>query len=130
MLIDIQNNISKELNCIKPCNYSLKNDPGQAGFYKKFTDISTKIKNNLLSNKMNAKQDYLEIILKMIKKTYEIENIFENKNLKKEEDSVIRERKVQISMFFYHTILKLIMQDVKDLTLRFLKKKIISFENK
>jgi hypothetical protein len=75
MLIDIQNNIAKELNYIKPCAFALKNDPGQNGFYKKFSDISKKLTKNLGSSKMSAIPDYLDIMANMIKKTENIGNI-------------------------------------------------------
>ena len=132
MLLDIQNNFSKEFSYIKPCDqsFSIKNDLGQTGFYKKFGDISTKIKNNLLSTKLNSKPDYVKNLSKMITKTRDIELIFSNKNLKKEDSEKLREKKILISMFFYNTVFKLTMQDMKDLTLRFLKKKLLSFEDK
>ena len=66
----------------------------------------------------------------MIKKSKDLEIIFNKKNFKKEDNDIIRDRKIQISMFFSNTILKLILKDIKDLTIRFLKKKILSFENK
>jgi hypothetical protein len=72
MLIDIQNNFAKDINYIKPCNFALKNDPGQNGFYKNFSEISNKIKNNLLNVKLLSKPDYLENLLKLIKKTKDI----------------------------------------------------------
>jgi hypothetical protein len=130
LLIDIQNNFAKELSFIKPCLFNSTNDPGQAGFYRKFSEISNKIKGNLISNKMHSKTDYVENILKMVNKTKDIEMIFNNNNLKNLNPDLLRGKKLQISMFFYHTIFKLIMQDVRELTLRFLKKKCLTFESK
>jgi hypothetical protein len=130
LLIDIQNNFAKELSFIRPSSFNSNNEVGQAGFYRKFSDISNKIKGNLLSNKLHSKTDYVENILKMINKTKDIEIIFNNNNLKILNPDMLKEKKLQISIFFYHTIFKLIMQDVRELTLRFLKKKYLSFENR
>ncbi len=124
MLIDIQNNFSKEFSFIKPSSYQFNYDIGQNGFNRKFSDISNKIKNNLLSNKLHSKTDYIDTLQRMTAKTKDFEVIFSNPILKK------REKYQQISSFFFHTILKLIMQDVRDLSLRFLKKKYLSFESR
>ena len=130
MLIDIQNSFAKEFSFVKPLLVNSIYDQGQAGFYKKFSEISNKIKSNLLSNKLNTKTDYIDNILKMINKTKDLEIIFNNSVLLKENCEILKERKIQISMFFYNTIFKLIMQDMRELTLRFLKKKYLSFETK
>ncbi len=130
MLIDIQNSFAKEFSFVKPLLVNSIYDQGQAGFYKKFSEISNKIKSNLLSNKLNTKTDYIDNILKMINKTKDLEIIFNNSVLIKENCEILRERKIQISMFFYNTIFKLIMQDLRELTLRFLKKKYLSFETR
>ena len=66
----------------------------------------------------------------MINKTKDIEIIFNNNNLKLMNPDILKEKKLQISIFFYHSIFKLIMQDVRELTLRFLKKKYLTFENR
>jgi hypothetical protein len=130
MLVDIQNNFSKEYDYIKPCKENIKNDLGQNGFYKRFSEISNKIKNNLLSTKLFSKPEYVQNLSKMISKTRDIEMIFSNKNLKKVDPEKLKEKKICICMFFYNTVIKLTFQDIKDLTLRFLKKKILTFENR
>lgn len=131
MLVDIQNNFSKEFSFIKPLDVVIKNENiGQTGFYKRFAEISTKIKNNLLSTKLHSKPDYIKNLSKMIIKTKDIELIFNSKNLIRENPDRLREKKIFISMFFYNTVFKLTLSDMKDLTLRFLKKKLLIFENK
>jgi hypothetical protein len=139
-LIDIQNNFSSDFPCVKSSHFTSKTDFGQNGFYKKFSDISTKLKNNLLSAKLSSKTDYLDVLQKFIKKSKDIskkyllinliDSIFESTHIKSLGADIIREKKFQITMFFYTTIIKLLMQDIKDLSTRFLKKKILSFENK
>jgi hypothetical protein len=111
---------------------------GQISIYRKFTEISGRIANNLISTKLEARPDYLDTLLGLIKKTNDLgklfvfmpENIFNDIIVKKEEVKKVEDKKLIISNFFYQTVVKFTLMDVKDLTLRFLKKKIISFENK
>jgi hypothetical protein len=72
----------------------------------------------------------MDNLLNLIKKTTELEKIFNNTFFKKEDVEHIREKKFIILDFFYHTVLIFTIRDLYDLSLRFLKKKIISFENK
>ncbi len=72
LTIEIQNNFSKEFSFIKPCAHSFKLAAGQTGFYKRFSDLSTKFKNNLLSTKLASKPDYIKLIVKMIDKTRDL----------------------------------------------------------
>ncbi len=72
---EIQNNFSKEFAFIKPCTHSLlKTDSNHTGFYKRFSELSTKFKNNLLSTKLASKPDYIKLIVKMIEKTKDLGN--------------------------------------------------------
>ena len=128
MLVDMHNSFAKETSFIQPCNYNIKKEE-KAGLNKKIWEFSNNIK-NLLSTKLLSKPDYIEVVLKMINMTKDLEIVFGNRNLNKEDSESLRERKVLISLFFYNVVFKLIMQDLKNLTMRFLKKKIISFENK
>jgi hypothetical protein len=98
-------------------------------FYRRITDISIKLTNNLLSAKLQSKPDYMDNLINLIKKTSDLEKIFNNNFFKKEELELLREKKFIILDFFYHTVLKFTIRDLYDLSLRFLKKKIISFEN-
>ena len=86
---------------------------------------------------MFSKPDYIDILLKLIKSTSDlrkyfkiiIEKILENMNITKEDEVKQLKSKVAIiSLFFAQTILKLTMNDIKELSERFLKKKILSFE--
>jgi len=54
----------------------------------------------------------------------------DNFKIKTEEQKQLKERKKVISKFFFQTILKLALVDMKELTIRFLNKKILSFEQK
>lgn len=146
LLIDIQNNFSKEFSFIKPSIYSTvysynidNKTVNNNNIYKKFSEISTKLKNKVLDTKLGSKPDYLDIKIKLIKKAKNICKSFLNNFLvsifdctysKNQNVDIIREKKLQISLFFYSTIVKLLLYDLKDLTSRFLKKKILSFENK
>ena len=47
-------------------------DIGQNTFYKKFSDISVKLTNNLLSAKMNSRPDYIDVFLGLINRTNEL----------------------------------------------------------
>jgi len=84
ILIDVQNTFSKEFNFVKASNFQTKNvfvyylykDISQYGFYKKFGDLSMKIKSNILSIKLSSKPDFLEVLLKLIKKSGEIGNYY------------------------------------------------------
>jgi hypothetical protein len=102
---------------------------GGNSFYRRITDISNKLTNNLLSAKLQSKPDYMDNLLNLIKKTLDLEKIFTNNFLKKEDLEQFREKKFIVLDFFYHTVLKFTVRDLYDLSLRFLKKKIISFEN-
>ena len=42
----------------------------------------------------------------------------------------MKEKKYIISHFFYNIVLKFTLRDINELTIRFLRKKIISFETK
>ena len=71
----------------------------------------------------------MDNLLNLIKKTSDLEKIFNNNFFKKEDIEQYREKKFIVLDFFYHTVLKFTIKDLYDLGLRFLKKKIISFEN-
>lgn len=73
LTIDIQNNFSKELSFIKKSPFSLiKSDSTHSGFYQRFSELSTKFKNNLLSTKLSSKPDYIKLIVKMLDKTKDL----------------------------------------------------------
>jgi len=128
-LIEIQNSISKEFTYIKPILSGKNSDLQGSSFYKKFQEISNKIKSNLLSLKMISKPDFVDIQLKMIKGTSDLRFVLENMKLTKEDEIKLLKQKIQIiSGFFSQSILKLILNDIKELVTRFLKKKILRFE--
>lgn len=77
---------------------------------------------------MQSKPDYMDNLMNLIRKTTDLEKILNN--FKKDDSEVIREKKFIILDFFYHTVLKFTIKDLYDLSLRFIKKKIISFESK
>lgn len=100
------------------------------GFYKKFTQISNKYKDNAIALKIVSKPDYIDVLLNFIKKTKDLEFIFTTLTnvLKKEEVDLLFEKRLITSMFMYNTIGKLVFNEIKELTSRFLKKKILGFE--
>lgn len=135
MLIDMQNSFSKDYAYIKPSKYKMKTvlnlliqDSGGYTFYRRITEISNKLTNNLLSAKLQSKPDYIDNLMNLIRKTSDLEKILIN--FKKDDSEIIREKKFIILDFFYHTVLKFTVKDLYDLSLRFIKKKIISFESK
>ncbi len=73
LTIEIQNNFAKELPFIPASTSKLSNpESSQTGFYQKFSELSTKFKNNLLSTKLASKPDYIKLIVKMIEKTKDL----------------------------------------------------------
>jgi len=124
-LVEVQNTFSKEFDYIKPFNNNDLNN--QNPFYKKFLEISNKIKNNLLIARLLSKPDFIETMHKLINSTKNLVTILDNFKTKPEEQKHLRDCKVLISGFFYNTILKLAMTDMRELSLRFFEQKIIEF---
>ena len=103
----------------------------QNSFHKKFSDFSAKLATNLFSvAKLNDKPDYIEIIIKLIKKLKELKSIYSEINKIYSDKNLLQLKKHSISNFLYNFLYKILINDLKDLTFRFIKKKIISFEEK
>lgn len=85
-----------------------------------------------MGSRIISKPDYAELIQKFIMKTKDIEFIFSTLAglIKKEEVDLLFEKRLIISMFLYNTISKMIFSDLKELIIRFLRKKILCFEQK
>lgn len=131
VLIDIQNSFSKEIPTILPNRgHDINKDTQQNTFHKKFSDFSAKIQTNLFTIKISDKPDYFEIILKLIKKLNELKLIYSEVNKTYGNKTVLMSKKSAISNFLYNFLFKLVFTDLQELTNRFLKKKIISFEEK
>lgn len=131
ILVDIQNSFSKEINTI-PQNKSVitYKEVQQNTFHKKFSDFSAKIQTNLFTLKIGDKPNYVETILKLIKKLEELKLIYSELNKSYGNIEQLNAKKQTIANFLYRFLFKLITIDLQELTLRFLKKKIISFEEK
>lgn len=148
IIIDIQNTFSSELDYIKPNkNYNLPKD--FKSFNKEFSGFTIKFKENLLTTKIGDKAeiiDALQNILSKFSDIYEIynenqlqiliNNHFQNQNTRDTKDNNEFEKyKVNnlinpIIGFILNFVYNLVMKDLEELTLRFLKKKILSFEEK
>ncbi len=85
-----------------------------------------------MSCRIVSKPDYSDVIQKFILKTKDIEFIFSTLAglIKQDEVDLLFEKRLIISMFLYNTISKMIFSDLKELMIRFLRKKILSFEQK
>ena len=92
----------------------------------------SKNKDNKMASRILSKPDYAEVIQKFILKTKDIEFIFSTLAglIKNEEVDLLFEKRLIISMFLYNTISKMIFSDLKELMVRFLRKKILCFEQK
>lgn len=136
VLVDIQNSFSKEMPIIKPVSYQLSREVSSNSFHKKFTDISAKIKSNLLSSsKLGDKPDYFELVKKLFKNAKDIElicsSVEKDKNMNETNfKAIINSKKVIVSNFLFGFIYRIVSSDLHDLTLRFLKKRILGFEEK
>ena len=151
-LIDVQNNLSKEFKYIDMSLFKMKNvnkfyilfiiymkyliffskEVGKFGFFKKFSEVNSKNKDNKMACRIVSKPDYADVIQKFILKTKDIEFIFSTLAglIKQDEVDLLFEKRLIISMFLYNTISKMIFSDLKELMIRFLRKKILSFEQK
>ena len=137
VLVDIQNSFSKEIEAFTAINnYVMGKEILNNSFYKKFSDFTAKLRSSLISSKLEDKPDYFDIYIKLINKLYSLDNIynyFEN-NFKKLESSVklnlLYEKINIINKFLYNFLYKLFIIDTKELASRFIKKKILSFEEK
>ena len=128
---DIQNNFSKETKSIPPTHFPVNNDPSTTSLLKRFTDISKKIKSNLLSIKLDSIPDYFSTLSTLCRKFKEFENILNISNYRtKPSKELLINKRIEICHFFYHTIIRWTFTDIRDLALRFLQKKIMFFEQK
>jgi hypothetical protein len=131
LLNDIQNKLTNEMNNIPPSKYKIINQQvnNTYSLIKKFSEISNKLKSNLLDTKIKSNPDYFTNLQKLIRHFKDFENILNIKYYKPIYNKDVIKKKKEICDFFYHTILKWTLNDLKNLTLRFLQKKIMLFEN-
>ena len=129
LINNIQNNFSNELKIVKPTDYKIKKDDNSTyGLFKKFAEISNKLKGNLLVPRLSSNKDYFKVLSKLCKQFKDFNQIFGAKSYEQEKLGLLEEKKKEVCSFFYHTIIIWTFQDIFELTTRFLKKKVMIFE--
>lgn len=130
---EIQNKLSNEMNGMKPSNYNinnLNNESASYNLFKKFEEISNKLTSKIISTKLESRKDYFTTVSKLCKKFKEIEIIFNCESYERKYFDLVPKKKDEICAFFFNTLIKWTFKDIQDLTERFLKKKIMPFEQK
>lgn len=130
IIIDIQNSFSKELQYVKSVNLQPSKEIQANSFHKKFTDFSAKIKNSFMTSKLEDKPDYFDLVKKLSNKIPDMEKIYLFLEQSVDNKDSLNKKVLVLNKFLYQCLFKLIIVDLQDLTMRFLKKKIISFEEK
>lgn len=147
IIVDIQNSFSSELEYIKSNKtYVLPKD--FKSFNREFSGFAIKFKENLMTSKIGDKAEIIDALQNLLLKFSEIyeiynenqlqlliNNHFQNQNTKEKNSYESENYKVNnlinpLIGFILNFIFNLIMKDLEELTLRFLKKKILSFEEK
>ena len=124
----VQNNLSHEIPNIQPSKYS-KNDSSASTFvlFKTFNEISEKLKNNMIDNKLKSIPNYFIELTDLFNHFKDFELILDYK-LYKNDSARVKQKKREICDFFYHTIIFWTLNDMKSIAGRFLKKKLMNFE--
>ncbi len=129
IMVDIQNSFANELSYIKPQDHQVTKEVISNTFQKKFSDISAKLRTSLFSLKLSDKPDYIELLNKTLHKVIELDSVYSSLRKSHSEESLDTKMKV-LCNFLFNFLIKLLVNEMHDLTLRFLKKKFLSFENK
>ena len=126
---EVQNNLNKQIQGVNPSKYKYDNKQVNSTFvlFKTFNEISDKLKRNIYTNKLNSLPDYFSTLSKLCKNFKDFELILDYKLYKNDTARVLQKKK-EICDFFYHTIILWTLNDIKSITSRFLKKKIMNFE--
>ena len=132
-LIDVQNWFSKNLKYIPLCRY-IKNqnniieDNRKRELYKKFEEIKSRVENEEIDEKLNSRQDYIHIYVKVFKNFSDLKTVFEPKYYKPEYLKTLNFKKKEICDIFYNTIIKWFLIDILELSKKFINRTDLTFE--
>ena len=132
-LIDVQNWFNKYIKFIPFCRY-IKNqnntleDNRKRELYKKFEDIRTRIFNEEIDENLNSRQDYIQVCVKVFKNFADLKTVFDPKYYKPEYLKTLNFKKKEICDIFYNTIIKWFLNDILELSKKFVNRNELSFE--
>jgi hypothetical protein len=132
-LIDVQNWFSNEIRYIPPCRY-MKNQNNniennrRKELYKKFNDIKMRVQNEEIDEKLISQKDYIQVFIKVFKNFNDLKFVFEPKFYKPEYLKTINLKKKEICDIFYNTIIKWFINDILDMTKKYINMTTLSFE--
>ena len=132
-LIDVQNWFNRNLKYIPPCRY-MKNqnskleDNRRRELFKKFEDIKLRVENEEIDEKLNSRQDYIQVYSKVLKNFSDLKTIFDPKFYKQEYFKTLNFKKKEICDIFYNTIIKWFLNDIMEMSKKFVNRNELNFE--
>ena len=132
-LIDVQNWFNKNLKYIPACRY-MKNqnskleDNRRKELYKKFEDIKIRVENEDIDEKLNSRQDYIQAYTKVFKNFTDLKTIFDPKYYKPEYLKTLNFKKKEICDIFYNTVIKWFLNDIMEMSKKFINRNELNFE--
>lgn len=132
-LIDVQNWFNKNLRYIPPCRY-MKNtnnkleDNRKRELYKKYEEMKLKVENEEIDEKLNSRQDYIQVYVKVFKNFSDLKTVFDIKHYKPEYLKTLNFKKKEICDIFYNTIIKWFLNDIMEMSKKFINRNELNFE--
>ena len=132
-LIDVQNWFNKNIKYIPSCRY-MKNqnnkleDNRRRDLYKKYEDLKIRVENEEIDEKLNSKQDYIQVCVKVFKNFSDLKTVFEPKYYKPEYLKTLNFKKKEICDIFYNTVIKWFLNDIMEMSKKFINRNELNFE--
>ena len=132
-LIDVQNWFNKNINYIPPCRY-MKNqnnkieDNRRRELYQKFDALKLKVENEEIDEKLNSRQNYIQVYVKVFKNFSDLKTVFDPKYYKQEYLKTLNFKKKEICDIFYNTVIKWFLNDIMEMSKKFINRNELNFE--
>ena len=132
-LIDVQNWFNKNINYIPPCRY-MKNqnnkieDNRRRELYQKFDALKLKVENEEIDEKLNSRQNYIQVYVKVFKNFSDLKTVFDPKYYKQEYLKTLNFKKKEICDIFFNTIIKWFLNDIMEMSKKFINRNELNFE--